>query len=210
MRCDVVCGKTSAPGYLTEAELIGVMERSGIGTDASIATHIENICKRNYVEVGSGRTMVPTDLGVLLVQGYRAIDPDLVEPTVRSYVERQLDTIASGKQDLGTVVSHVLAQFMAKFKYFVTHIGEMEELFEVGTDRHFPPPQSSNHTNLISRCGSGLDGSTGSWANRASSGQMWKDRSVSAVAAECTAPKTLQPPDGGSIPASTRRVAKSV
>jgi DNA topoisomerase III len=114
VRCDVVCGKTSAPGYLTEAELIGVMERSGIGTDASIATHIENICKRNYVEVGSGRTMVPTDLGVLLVQGYRAIDPDLVEPTVRSYVERQLD--------------------------FVTHIGEMEELFEVGTDRHFPHP----------------------------------------------------------------------
>jgi DNA topoisomerase-3 len=128
--CNVTSGKTSAPGYLTEAELIGVMEQSGIGTDASIATHIENICKRNYVEVGSGRTMVPTDLGVMLVQGYRAIDPDLVEPTVRSYVERQLDTIASGKQDLGTVVSHVLAQFMAKFRYFVAHIGEMEELFE--------------------------------------------------------------------------------
>lgn len=130
MCCNVVSGKTSAPGYLTEAELISVMERSGIGTDASIATHIENICKRNYVEVGSGRTMLPTDLGVMLVQGYRAIDPDLVEPTVRSYVERQLDTIASGKQDLGTVVSHVLGQFMAKYRYFVTHIGEMEELFE--------------------------------------------------------------------------------
>eukprot|EP01046_Picozoa_sp_COSAG06_P026635 COSAG06_NODE_2303_length_7118_cov_4.980339_6_plen_349_part_00 len=128
--CNVVGGKTSPPGYLTEAELIGVMEKEGIGTDASIATHIENIGKRRYVEVGSGRTMIPTELGIVLVQGYRVIDPDLVEPTVRRFVEGQLNLIAEGKRDIGTVVSHVLAQFLAKFKYFVAHVGGMEELFE--------------------------------------------------------------------------------
>ena len=128
--CNVVSGKTSPPGYLTEAELIGVMEKEGIGTDASIATHVENIGKRGYVEVGSGRTMIPTELGIVLVQGYRVIDPDLVEPTVRRFVEGQLNLIAEGKRDIGTVVSHVLAQFMAKFKYFVEHVGGMEELFE--------------------------------------------------------------------------------
>ena len=31
------------------------MERNNIGTDASIATHIENIGKRKYVRVGGGR-----------------------------------------------------------------------------------------------------------------------------------------------------------
>ena len=42
----LVEGRTEAPGYLTEANLIARMEKNGIGTDASIATHISNILLR--------------------------------------------------------------------------------------------------------------------------------------------------------------------
>ncbi|KAF3085648.1 DNA topoisomerase [Orbilia oligospora] len=47
-------GKTSAPGYLTEPELIALMDANGIGTDATMAEHIEKIQQREYVFCISG------------------------------------------------------------------------------------------------------------------------------------------------------------
>ncbi len=79
-------GKTSAPDYLTESELISQMEKYGIGTDASIPVHINNICERNYVSVQSGRRVVPTELGITLVRGYQLIDPELCRPQVHTVI----------------------------------------------------------------------------------------------------------------------------
>ena len=42
-------GKTSPPNYLTEADLIALMDANGIGTDATMAEHIQKIQEREYV-----------------------------------------------------------------------------------------------------------------------------------------------------------------
>lgn len=56
-------GQTSPPGYLTEPELIALMDANGIGTDATMADHIAKIKQRMYVETRprSGTATVITE-----------------------------------------------------------------------------------------------------------------------------------------------------
>eukprot|EP00051_Salpingoeca_urceolata_P020698 m.313900 g.313900 ORF g.313900 m.313900 type:complete len:266 (+) comp19665_c0_seq5:319-1116(+) len=123
------------------------MEKHGIGTDASIPVHINNICERNYVKVESDRRLVPTELGVVLVHGYYKIDQDLVLPTMRSALERQLDLIAAGKADFEEVLLHAVDIFQRKFAYFEQHVQEMDELFSVS----FTPLSETGKA--LTRCG---------------------------------------------------------
>ncbi len=73
---------------MTESDLISLMEKHGIGTDASMAQHIANICEREYVSVNMvNRRMMPTDLGRAMIHAFRAIDGELVASDLRSSIE---------------------------------------------------------------------------------------------------------------------------
>ncbi|BBM98000.1 DNA topoisomerase III [Marchantia polymorpha subsp. ruderalis] len=140
-------GRTSPPDYLTESELISLMEKNGIGTDASIPVHINNICERNYAQVQSGRRVVPTALGITLIRGYQYIDVDLCLPDIRRFIEQQITLIAKGDADHAAVVQHSLQEFATKFKYFVSEIARMDALFEA----QFSPLADSGRS--LSKCG---------------------------------------------------------
>ena len=79
---------------MTESELIALMEKHGIGTDASMAVHINNISERDYVKIVGSRRLMPTNLGLSLIKGYNDIDKDLAAPDLRSGIEKSVSLIA--------------------------------------------------------------------------------------------------------------------
>merc|ERR1719157_175730 len=99
-----------------------MMEKHGIGTDASIPTHIQNIQNRNYVRLETGRRLVPNKLGLVLCQGYHQIDSGLVLPKIRADIEGQCNKISIGILDKDVVIQRALKVFEQKFHYFVSNI----------------------------------------------------------------------------------------
>ena len=103
--------------------------RATLSVDASIATHIENIQKRNYVELASGRKLVPSKLGLVLANGYHLIDSSLVLPQVRADIEDQCNKIAKGLADKDAVLKKAIGIFADKFANFVENVSKMDVLF---------------------------------------------------------------------------------
>ena len=121
---NMVDGKTSPPNYLTEPELIGLMDANGIGTDATMAEHIAKIQDREYVSVrtrGTGRTQVrefiPTTLGVALVEGYDnvGLDVSVSKPFLRKEMELKMKAICDGGKTKTEVVEESIEQYREVF-----------------------------------------------------------------------------------------------
>ena len=66
-------GCTTAPSLLSEEDLITAMDSHGIGTDATIPTHIAKILFREYA-VKKPQGFEPTQLGLALVEMYDSMN----------------------------------------------------------------------------------------------------------------------------------------
>ncbi|KAF6010497.1 hypothetical protein HII13_003273 [Brettanomyces bruxellensis] len=118
-------GHTAPPPKLTETELIALMDANGIGTDATIADHIEKIKSRNYVisqKGGRGRgknaVIVPTELGYGLVEGFNKLGFDnisLTKPFLRKELESELKDICDGKAQRVDVLTKAIGKYKEAF-----------------------------------------------------------------------------------------------
>ena len=106
---------TEAPSYLSESDLIKLMEKNKIGTDASMPVHIENICNRGYVTVDEGRKLIPTNLGKALIESLSIVDPELVQPTIRAEIETLVDSVAKGKKTFSEILRYTVNLYKNKF-----------------------------------------------------------------------------------------------
>ena len=83
---------------LTEAELLTLMDKNGIGTKATAPTHIETNKKRGYFET-KGKTISILDTGFTLMEGLSLTVPILIKPDIRAKIEALIQEVEDGKKE---------------------------------------------------------------------------------------------------------------
>ncbi|KZT63870.1 prokaryotic type I DNA topoisomerase [Daedalea quercina L-15889] len=135
--CLLKDGQTTKPHLLTEADLVTMMDKNGIGTDATIAQHIETIVKRKYVHEkmqGSIKYLIPSALGIGLVEGYDSIgfERSLSRPQLRRETERRMVNICEGTMTR----NDMLVQSIEEYKeMYIRARAEFERLVTCVRDR---------------------------------------------------------------------------
>ena len=84
------------------------MDKSGIGTDATIAQHIQTIQQRDYATKDSNQRFSPTKLGIALVEGYNSMGYQLNKPDLRRETEHECNLVASGQKTKDDIVGPIL------------------------------------------------------------------------------------------------------
>ncbi|KAF9412994.1 DNA topoisomerase [Podila epigama] len=141
-------GATTAPKLLTESQLIAIMDKNGIGTDATIAEHIKTITDRNYVvrsKVDREYVFTPSTLGIGLVEGYDNIglEMSLSKPYLRAQLEANLKLICDGVKTKEDVVQEAIQSYRQVFEKVIRERMVLQQALEnhVGRPQQPPPGQ---------------------------------------------------------------------
>ncbi|XP_062999738.1 DNA topoisomerase 3-alpha isoform X2 [Elgaria multicarinata webbii] len=124
---EMVDGETSPPQLLTEADLISLMEKHGIGTDATHAEHIETIKSRMYVGLTPDQRFLPGHLGMGLVEGYDSMGYEMSKPDLRAELESDLKLICEGKKDRSLVLREQVQKYKQVFIEAVEKAKKLDE-----------------------------------------------------------------------------------
>ncbi|XP_035721138.1 DNA topoisomerase 3-alpha-like isoform X1 [Vespa mandarinia] len=118
---EMIKEETSPPKLLTEADLIALMDKHGIGTDATHAEHIDTIKSRQYVGLQDGKHFMPSKLGIGLVMGYDNMGFAMSKPNLRADLEKDLKLICDGQKDPKLVLQNQIAKYRDVFKLAIQH-----------------------------------------------------------------------------------------
>ena len=147
-------GRSAPPQPITEVELISLMDRNGIGTDATIAQHISTIQQREYATKDGNQKFLPTKLGIALVEGYNSMGYQLNKPDLRRETEAECNLVAAGQKSKDAVMTAMLDKMRQCFQTATQEAHKLDE----AVARHYPRLGSSNETTQVmqarfSECG---------------------------------------------------------
>lgn len=92
------------------------MDKEGIGTDATIAEHIETVQKRDYASKIEGNLFTPTTLGLSLVEGYTSMGYDLDKPRIRAKIENHCSLVSTSRMTKDQVIDECITEMKSIFQ----------------------------------------------------------------------------------------------
>jgi len=130
-KLEMTKGNTVPPKPLTEPDLIGLMDKNGIGTDATIHEHIKKIKDREYI-YEENRYLYPTTLGIALIEGYNSVESDvsLTKPNLRKMLEESLQNICKGHQNKNDVLRNDLTMYKNVFEKISQDVTKISQAIE--------------------------------------------------------------------------------
>ncbi|KAK7494417.1 hypothetical protein BaRGS_00014309 [Batillaria attramentaria] len=157
---EMVASETSPPPLLTEADLIALMEKHGIGTDATHAEHIETIKSRMYVGLRPDSRFVPGELGMGLVEGYDDMGYEMSKPNLRAELEADLKAICEGRKRKNDVLAEQVRKYKEVFLEATRQAQKLDEALSqyLGEAQPFTaePVRAISVVMPCPKCGQGL------------------------------------------------------
>jgi len=123
---NLVQGETEPPQLLTEADLISLMDKHGIGTDATHADHIETVKQREYIGVQGNDKLVPGFLGIALCEGYDSMGFQMSKPNLRAELEADLKSICEGNKNPAVVLQEQIGKYRLVFELATAQVEKIE------------------------------------------------------------------------------------
>ncbi|KRH92744.1 DNA topoisomerase III alpha, partial [Pseudoloma neurophilia] len=118
--------QTQPPSHLKEPDLISLMDKYGIGTDATIHEHIKKILIRNYAFKKNGY-FLPSYLGRNLILFYKRLNLNLDKPVFRADLEKKLKRIENGEILRSNVISEEIEMYKRFYRVIEGNIGTFSE-----------------------------------------------------------------------------------
>jgi len=124
-------GKTQPPKRYSEADLLSLLAKHGIGTDATRATFPKIILDRKYAIKKKGK-FVPTALGKKFIEALEVVDKKLVTPDTRRYVEALMKDIENGKIMMNDAFKKAVREYKKLFEECIKECSRISDKLKEG------------------------------------------------------------------------------
>ncbi|MBI4244573.1 MAG: type I DNA topoisomerase [Planctomycetes bacterium] len=125
---------TEPPPRYSEASLIKILERNGIGRPSTYVPTLTTLQSRGYV-ISEGRQLKPTELGILVTGALEKHMSNFINIQFTAKMEESLDKVEEGKQEWGKLLDEFYKGFRVELSKAEKNMEQLRDTVEGKCDK---------------------------------------------------------------------------